>query len=766
MFSYKNWKQKNETEVEKNPDEGGVQRAPTSLKELDFSNSEASHEEVTHSVSSAPLPSLSRQSSSQKSSQADMGKSEVDKMVNFLNNAMNSEAASTRESKDIPLENGSRTEAPTPAKSITEMSRDDLKATGNQVGSNGKQDRNPTEKKSSQTLMRSGKLQTYLGVHHSSPSGRGIHISSEGRKPQPVKGSVIEHIEHMGMHLHGAIIRTGTTATDADVEPMIDMTGRVHGFLPSAIRTLRNLAVAANTLSGGNSDEEGRPYQFAIVNIVGREDHARIMRMIAQASKAPGGELQSTIGQSGAPTGTKITTLLYNDAGMPFALGVTFPDPSLKSKGKASQHIIFIHSTRSHGGGKSDEKLSDGTLSFECSALAEEFQWWSYALDLAGGKIGGLDTTLGGTARTARYALLSSSIPRQLFANEAMESIGVDSGSWVREHLGSDDQNYRANFSTTLLRSVWGELGKRFKGIDVELINRENLHSRTYREVRAATAILRNIFLGHPFLTGFRGDVSDEQWSKFREQGITDCEFLDIHDTTADLSWQVKRRTEVASADEIPINTMQSMAMGQGGEYALDFSERMLEGMRGLATERPETLLSGGFITLTAYVDLGSMDRISVTTLNKSCEVIASSLTSLGCPKVLIRILPGPQGFLRSRNSVLIHFSEDQPGTNLLIASSQDSRTHERRTIVQNPKLSEDQKRKTWRTTAYAYGRMLDGIINAHASSGHRACIEDSKLIMAYRRHLYGSRYGSKPNREIGGTDRQRERRISRRGVI
>ena len=764
MFSYKNWKQKNETEVEKNPDEGGVQRAPTNLKELDFSSLEASQEEVTHPVLNTPLPSLSRQSSSKISEEQP---SRISEMVRDLNNNMNRDAASIRESKDIPSENGSRTEAPTPAKSITEMSRDVLKATGNQAGSDSNQDRNPrTEQKSTQTLMPSGRVQSYSGVHHSSPSGRGVHISFKGRKPQSVKGSVIEHIEHMGMHLHGAIVRTGTTATDADVEPMIDMTGRVHGFLPSAIRTLRNLAVAANTLSGDNSDEEGRPYQFAIVNIVGREDHARIMRMIAQASKAPGGELQSTIGQSGAPTGTKITTLLYNDAGMPFALGVTFPDPSLKSRGKASQHIIFIHSTRSTGGGKSDEKLSDGTLSFECSALAEEFQWWSYALDLAGGKIGGLDTTLGGTARTARYALLSSSIPRQLFANEAMESIGVDSGSWVREHLGSDDQNYRANFSTTLLRSVWGELGKRFKGIDVELIDRGNLHSRTYREVRAATAILRNIFLGHPSLTGFRGDVSDEQWSKFREQGITDCEFLDIHDTTADLSWQVKRRTEVASADEIPINTMQSMAMGQGGEYALDFSERMLEGMRGLATERPETLLPGGFITLTAYVDLGSMDRVSATTLNKSCEVIASSLTSLGCPKVLIRILPGPQGFLRSRNSVLIHFSEDQPGTNLLIASSQDSRTHERRTIVQNPKLSEDQKRKTWRTTAFAYGRMLDGIINAHASSGHRACIEDSKLIMAYRRHLYGSRYGSKPNREIGGTDRQRERRTSRRGVI
>jgi len=752
-MNYKEWKSKhseatsNDEEPSGEPDEGGVKRAPTHLKEL---------------KTSAPLPSLSRQTSS---GTQDERPSKISEMVRDLNKIMNRESASREAIEESISENIFQSLEPTSSKSITEMSRNVSKTTSSQERSAGNQDSKPlTENKSMRAMMPSGKVQSYSGVHHSSPTGRGAHISYKGRKPQPVKGSVIEHIEHTGMHLHGAIVRTGTTATDADVEPMVDMTGRVHGFLPSAIQTLRNLAVAANTLSGNNSDEEGRPYQFAIVNIVGREDHARIMRTISEASKSPGGELQTIIGQSGAPTGTKITTLLYNDAGIPFALGVTFPDPSLKSRGKASQHIIFIHSTRSTGGGKSDEKLSDGTLSFECSALTEEFQWWSYALDLAGGKIGGLDTTLGGTARTARYALLAASIPRQLFAKEAMESIGVDSGTWVRENLSSEDQIYRANFSTTLLRSAWGEAGKRFEGIGIELIDRQDIHSRTSREARAATAILRHIFLGHPSMTGFRGDVSDEEWSKLREQGITDCEFLDIHDTTADKEWNVKRRTEVASADEIPINSLQSMAMGQGSEYALDFAERMLEGMRGLATERPGTLLPGGFITLTAYVDLANMDKISKSSLNKSCEVIASSLTSLGCPKVLIRILPGPPGFLRRRKSVLIHLSEDQPGTNLLIASSQDSRTHERRTIVQNPRLSEDQKRATWRTTAFAYGRILDGIIHAHAISGHKACEADSKLILAYRRHLYGNIYGSKPGREIGGTDRQRERRISRGG--
>ena len=84
---------------------------------------------------------------------------------------------------------------------------------------------------------------------------------------------------------------------------------------------------------------------------------------------------------------------------------------------------------------------------------------------------------------------------------------------------------------------------------------------------------------------------------------------------------------------------------------------------------------------------------------------------------------------------------------------------------MQNPRLNEDQRRKTWSSSAFAYGKMLDGIIDAHASSGHKACVEDSKLILAYRRHLYGSKYGNKPSREIGGADRQRERYVFRGGT-
>ncbi|SVB68554.1 uncharacterized protein METZ01_LOCUS221408, partial [marine metagenome] len=37
MFNYKNWKQDNETESNRDLDEEGVQRASTNLKELDTS---------------------------------------------------------------------------------------------------------------------------------------------------------------------------------------------------------------------------------------------------------------------------------------------------------------------------------------------------------------------------------------------------------------------------------------------------------------------------------------------------------------------------------------------------------------------------------------------------------------------------------------------------------------------------------------------------------------------------------------------------------
>ena len=85
------------------------------------------------------------------------------------------------------------------------------------------------------------------------------------------------------------------------------------------------------------------------------------------------------------------------------------------------------------------------------------------------GKIGSLESTLGGTARLGRYALLSARIPRTLFSSDATEIINVDKADYIKENLQSQAQEY-LSYATTLLRAVWGNVGKRLKGIPVTML--------------------------------------------------------------------------------------------------------------------------------------------------------------------------------------------------------------------------------------------------------------------------------------------------------
>ena len=77
----------------------------------------------------------------------------------------------------------------------------------------------------------------YLELPKASPgAGKGIHVESpETGEHVPVRGSVYEHVEQLGLHLHGLIVRAGTTATGADRSPETDATGRVFGLIPESI---------------------------------------------------------------------------------------------------------------------------------------------------------------------------------------------------------------------------------------------------------------------------------------------------------------------------------------------------------------------------------------------------------------------------------------------------------------------------------------------------------------------------------------------------
>ena len=628
-----------------------------------------------------------------------------------------------------------------------------------------KQAKESPNARSTRAFLRPGRPHVIAGLDNTTGPIDGFHVQS-GNDGQylPVRGSIFEHVETLNMHLHGLVIRTGTTATGADRNAETDATGRVFGLIPESIAFLRKMALNAYELNSGNQkpnlDPEERPFQFAVVNVLGREDHAKVVRSL-QLARNKSDELHLVLENAGAPAGTKISTILYNDAGQPIAFGVRFPDSqfiSMTRDGpKAAQHIIYLHSTKSIGGGKSDEKLADGELPFECRSMAKEFEWWMAALAVTGGKIGGIDSTIGGTARTARYAMLVAGLQPQMFAQGAMESIGVDRGDWVQNNLTSEKQEYRANLATTLLRSAYGEAGKRLRGIDIELIDRQDFESRLAREIRSTTAILRTLFMGHPDLMPIKGDISDEIWSRNREQRITEHEWMSIVDKIERKKWDMSRRTELTTSRNLSFSDIEKMANGEGSGYLKEKVQTMMVDMRYLITEKPYLVTNGGFATLTFYVPgQRANGRLSDNLIIRACELLASGITSMGVPKVLTRILPAPKRSIKG-NSVLVTLSEEHAGTNILMASNSASGTHDRRTIIQNHKLKEGQRKLPKRKRRYSYRVILDGIIKAHELSGLSSCVKDSELIRAYYRYVYGGEYGLSKV-EVGGSNRPVEK--------
>ena len=100
--------------------------------------------------------------------------------------------------------------------------------------------------------------------------------------------------------------------------------------------------------------------------------------------------------------------------------------------------------------------------------------------------------------------------------------------------------------------------------------------------------------------------------------------------------------------------------------------------------------------------------------------------------------------------------TEDQPGTNILMVSTEEVKTHKKRIILQNPNL--DSITASINSPIYAFGRLLGRMVTAHVKSGYHHCIEDGELIHAFHRHYYGGAYGSRPNILPGGNDRKRKK--------
>ena len=594
------------------------------------------------------------------------------------------------------------------------------------------------------------------------PFGGNIHsLKWTGNRYEEVEaaGSTSDYVSYNQWHLNGATIWIGTSATGAVDKVGVDPASGVTGLIPQATKQIAELIRSSKELSNGKAvDGDGRPYQFAVIAVLGGQDHKAICNAMEglEANK-----IYRPVFDHLGIKGVAFRAALYNSMGDLFALEVTFAN---KEKYGHGRHIIFLHKANDIGGGKSDESLIEGRLSNQVSALSKEFDWWISGLERAGGKIGSIETTLGGTARIGRYALLASCVPRSLFAADAFEVVNLDSAEWVKENLPSQIQEYRSNFATTLLRTAWGKAGARLHGVPIVLVNRFDRSMIRTRRMRANIATLRHMFLGNSKLDLLQGDISDERIAIQREQAITENKFMTIHDTKKNSKfgpWEQQRRIRLSTSISLTPSKVLSLAQGDDPTLAKDVAETVLERVRGLATSQNDALPSGGFTVVDALIPTKLLEQtgnvITKNVVSKAIETIAVGLRSSGIDKPLINLYKVPEPLCAGVDDVIVQFSEDQPGTNILIVSTDDIETHSKRTIMSNPNLRAIDNPTV--STVFAFGRLLGRMVTAHLESKYHHCEDDGALIHAFHRHYYGGNYGNRPNLLVGGTDRIRKKK-------
>jgi hypothetical protein len=596
------------------------------------------------------------------------------------------------------------------------------------------------------------------------PVGIGAHALQWGRGGSNVFtrlhaiGAPEDYVQHCGWHLHGASLWMGTSATGVTDSVGVNPASGATGFIPQAVKHIADLVKTSKRLSTNNGqDDDGNEYQFGVVAVLGGQDHAALLRGLDTNEQTQ--DYAAAFREINVPNAC-LKAALYNDMGKLFAFELTLGNPERYGRGR---HLIFIHPANDIGGGKSDESLLEGRLSTQCSAMANEFVWWQAALERVGGKIGGIETTLGGTARIGRYALLSSRVPRSVFAKDAFESINIDRGDWVQENLQSQIQEYKANFATTLLRTVWGKVGERLRGFPVILTDRSDKSTQEVNKVRAQIAILRSLFLGSPELDLLRGDISDERIAIALQEGITDSQYMTIHDTVENDPkgpWPQQRRLRMNTTMRISKAKMMSLARADDPSQTADYAHSIATAVRGLATSADGALPAGGFCVLNAMIPAEMLNdesnSITKSTVSKALEALAKGLVSEGIDKPLIHLYQIPTGVGSNRSDIVVQILEDQTGTNVLIVSTEEAKPSEKRRILSNPKLKAVSN--PYHYVVSAFNRLLGRCVEAHHGSGYHHCIEDGDLMMAFFRHYYGSSYGNRPNLILGGSNRLRNK--------
>ena len=599
------------------------------------------------------------------------------------------------------------------------------------------------------------------------PMAAGQHLVGEDGRVYAVSGNEPNgYVHHNNMHLHGASVQMGSSASNAQQNDGYDPNVGVHGFIPQAVEFLQKAASSATEIA--KVDRDGRPHQFAVITVLGGSDHDKLTNSL-QNGITPGLiEALAHLGLAKIKKGyettqnlrfvdfyVQLSPVLFNNLGYITALEVQFSNTGVYGEGK---HYIYLHRANDIGGGKSDHSLAEGRTQQQAKALSEEFAWWRAGLELAGGKIGSVESTLGGTARVGRYALLHAKIPRTVFSKDAVETILLDDADYVKNNIGNMAQEYRANFATTTLRAAYGSLSKRLNGVRIDLANRFDLNQRRLRQLTCIESVLRTLFHGVPALDPMFMDLSDERTAIASQENITEAKQFVIHDPVQNNPkgpWNLNRRTRVTTSASYSFGEISAMALGQRNEETMEQAREMFGRARGLATSVEDMLEAGGFCVVDIYAPRGSMGTGKPLTKNMIemvGQVLANAFKQAGSDKVLVHCHSIRDELMPNADRVYVRLTEDQPAHNMLLVSTHDAGVREKRTILTDPKLDIIEDRHF--AHVYAFARLFNQLIEGHEKSNYRFAEEDAALLRAFYRHFYSNSFGSQPNLILGGSDR------------
>ncbi len=599
------------------------------------------------------------------------------------------------------------------------------------------------------------------------PMAAGQHLVGEDGRVYAVSGNEPNgYVHHNNMHLHGASVQMGSSASNAQQNEGYDPNVGVHGFIPQAVEFLQKAAAAATEIA--KVDRDGRPHQFAVITVLGGGDHDKLTNSL-QNGITPGLiEALAHLGLAKIKKGyettqnlrfvdfyVQLSPVLFNNLGYITALEVQFSNTGVYGEGK---HYIYLHRANDIGGGKSDHSLAEGRTQQQAKALSEEFAWWRAGLELAGGKIGSVESTLGGTARVGRYALLHAKIPRTVFSKDTVETILLDDADYVKNNIGNMAQEYRANFATTTLRAAYGSLSKRLNGVRIDLANRFDLDQRRLRQLTCIESVLRTLFHGVPALDPMFMDLSDERTAIASQENITEAKQFVIHDPVQNNPkgpWNLNRRTRVTTSASYSFGEISAMALGQRNEETIEQARELFGRARGLATSVEDMLEAGGFCVVDIYAPRGSMGTGKPLTKNMIemvGQVLANAFKQAGSDKVLVHCHSIRDELMPNADRVYVRLTEDQPAHNMLLVSTHDAGVREKRTILTDPKLDIIEDRHF--AHVYAFARLFNQLIEGHEKSNYRFAEEDAALLRAFYRHFYSNAFGSQPNLLLGGSDR------------